>query len=55
MRFLGNKNVKNTLFYIQLEEAIYSDGVDDYVSEAVKGRGSLQAGGIWLRVRLRRG
>lgn len=34
MNFLGHKNIKNTLMYVQLEEAIYKDGSDDYISKA---------------------
>jgi integrase len=34
MRFLGHKNIKNTLVYVQLEEAIYDKKNDGYVSKA---------------------
>ena len=34
MRFLGHKNIKNTLIYVQLEEAIYDKQNDGYVSKA---------------------
>lgn len=34
MNYLGHKNIKNTLMYVQLEEAIYKDGSDDYISKA---------------------
>lgn len=34
MRFLGHKNIKNTLLYIQLEEALFSDVPEEYVCKA---------------------
>ena len=34
MRFLGHKNIKNTLVYVQLEEAIYDKQNDGHVSKA---------------------
>jgi len=34
MRFLGNKNIKNTLIYVQLEEAIYNKEAEVYISKA---------------------
>ena len=34
MRFLGHKSIKNTLLYVQLEEAMYQKGNDGYISKA---------------------
>jgi len=34
MRFLVHKNIKNTLIYVQLEEAIYEKGSDEFISKA---------------------
>ena len=34
MRFLGHKNIKNTLVYVQLEEAIFDKKNDGFVSKA---------------------
>jgi len=34
MRYLGHKNIKKTLLYVQLEEAIYKQGADQYISKA---------------------
>ena len=34
MRFLGHKSIKNTLLYVQLEEALYTSGSDEYISKA---------------------
>jgi integrase len=34
MRVLGHKNIRNTLAYVQLEEAIFEKGSDDYISKA---------------------
>lgn len=31
MRFLGHKNIKNTLLYIQLAEALFKETPDQYV------------------------
>jgi hypothetical protein len=33
MRFLGHKNIKNTLTYVQLEETIYERGNDEFISK----------------------
>ena len=36
MRFLGHKNIKNTLVYVQLEEALFHSEKEEYVCKAVK-------------------
>jgi len=36
MRFLGHKNIKNTLIYIQLEEAIFKEQNDEFVCKVAK-------------------
>jgi integrase len=36
MKFLGHRNVKNTLVYIDLEKLSYPNGGDDYTSRATK-------------------
>ncbi|KYH40429.1 MAG: site-specific recombinase XerD [Candidatus Bathyarchaeota archaeon B26-2] len=36
MRFLGHKNIKNTLIYIQLEEALFKKDDEEYVCKAAK-------------------
>jgi hypothetical protein len=33
-QFLGHRSLKNTLRYIQLEEAIFKDMVDEYICKA---------------------
>ena len=33
MRFLGHKNIKNTLIYVQLKEAIFEKGSDEFISK----------------------
>jgi len=33
MRFLGHKSIKNTLIYVQLENALYQKFDDGYVSK----------------------
>jgi integrase len=35
MKRLGHKNIKNTLIYIQLEEALFKDEID-YISKVAK-------------------
>jgi len=43
MNFLGHRNIQNTLIYIQLEEAIFKDQNDEFISgllPALKGEGS---------------
>ena len=35
MQRLGHKNIKNTLLYVQLEEALFQ-GEDEYVSKVAK-------------------
>lgn len=34
MRFLSHRNIKNIHVYVQLEEAIYNEGADNYISKA---------------------
>ena len=34
MRFLGHKNIRNTLAYVQLEETIFEKGDDQFISKA---------------------
>jgi integrase len=36
MKFLGHRNIKNTLIYIDLERLAYPNGGDDYTSRATK-------------------
>ena len=36
MKFLGHRNVKNTLVYIDLEKLAFPNGGDDYTSRATK-------------------
>jgi len=36
MNFLGHKSIKNTLIYIQLEEAIFKKDNDEYVCKVAK-------------------
>jgi len=36
MRFLGHKNIKNTLIYIQLEEAIFKREDDEFICKAAR-------------------
>lgn len=38
MQVLGHKNIKNTLIYIQLEEALFKNEID-YVSKVAKTEG----------------
>ena len=35
-RSIGHKSIKNTLIYIQLEEAIYAKRDDDFICEAAR-------------------
>lgn len=36
MKFLGHKNIKNTLIYIQLEEAIFKERDDGFICKAAR-------------------
>ena len=36
MRFLGHKNVNNTLLYVQLEEALFGKEPDEFVCKVAK-------------------
>jgi len=36
MNFLGHKNIKNTLIYIQLEEALFKERDDEFICKAAK-------------------
>jgi integrase len=36
MNFLGHKNVKNTMLYIQLEKALFSDISDDFTCRVAR-------------------
>jgi len=36
MNFLGHKSIKNTLIYIQLEEAIFKEESEEYVCKVAK-------------------
>ena len=36
MRFLGHKNIKNTLIYIQLEEALFRKQADNYICKVAE-------------------
>lgn len=36
MNFLGHKSIKNTLIYIQLEEAIFKEESDEYICKVAK-------------------
>ena len=36
MKFLGHRNIKNTLIYIQLEEAIFKEQKDGFICKAAK-------------------
>ncbi|MBS7649143.1 site-specific integrase [Candidatus Bathyarchaeota archaeon] len=36
MKFLSHKNIKNTLIYIQLEEAIFRGQEDDFICKAAQ-------------------
>ena len=36
MNFLGHKSIKNTLIYIQLEEAIFKEESDKYICKVAK-------------------
>ena len=36
MDFLGHKSIKNTLIYIQLEEAIFKEESDEYICKVAK-------------------
>jgi hypothetical protein len=36
MKFLGHKNIKNTLLYIDLEQACYPYNSDDYHAKVAK-------------------
>ena len=36
MRLLGHKNIKNTLIYIQLEEALFKRGDDEFICKTAK-------------------
>jgi len=36
MKFLGHKNIKNTLLYIQLEEAMFKNECEEYICKAAK-------------------
>ena len=42
MQRLGHKNIKNTLLYIQLEEALFQ-GEIDYISKVAKTQGQICA------------
>lgn len=48
MNFLGHKSVKNTMFNIQLEQAIFKEASDEFttrVTKSVKGaRALIEAG-----------
>ncbi len=49
MNFLGHKSVKNIMFYIQLEQAIFKEASDDFVTRvtrSVKGARSLVEAGF---------
>jgi len=36
MQFLGHKSVKNTMLYIQLEEAIFKEASDEFICRVAK-------------------
>ena len=36
MRFLGHRNIKNTLIYIQLEEVIFKREEDEFICKAAR-------------------
>ena len=36
MNFLGHKSIKNTLLYIQLEEALFKDTSDEFTCKVAK-------------------
>ena len=36
MRFLGHKSVKNTMLYIQLEQAIFKEASDEFICRVAK-------------------
>ena len=36
MKFLGHKSIKNTLIYIQLEEAIFKEEDDEFICKAAR-------------------
>lgn len=36
MRFLGHRNIKNTLLYVQLAEAIFKDISDEFICRVAK-------------------
>jgi len=42
MQALGHKNIKNTLLYIQLEEALFQ-GEQDYISKVAKSQKDICA------------
>ncbi|OYT43430.1 hypothetical protein B6U84_05990 [Candidatus Bathyarchaeota archaeon ex4484_40] len=45
MRFLGHRNVNNTLLYVQLEEALFGKEPDEFVCKVAKTVGRLR--GSW--------
>ena len=36
MQFLGHKSVKNTMLYIQLEQAIFKEASDEFICRVAK-------------------
>ena len=36
MKFLGHRNIKNTLIYVQLEEALFKNEEEEYVCKVAK-------------------
>ncbi|MCS7374512.1 MAG: hypothetical protein NDF56_06000 [archaeon GB-1845-036] len=36
IKFLGHKNIKNTLIYVQLEEALFRNDFDEYICKTAK-------------------